>query len=745
MKINTKLTSANQRQEGTIVSLKKELDEVSKKLVQEKMKSVVKETTHIPAGREQRFQELQQKLKMESEMNKKLRGEIVAERVEKQELMMSLQQNQQLLLSQTQTVRRLEQELQTRGQMFQSLKREHEVMREKSKAMEDELVQLKEIHVASRTSWNREKAEFLDRLECERRRLRAAAEACEDLREKAGELSAQAASEMRHAAERENKEDTHSLRVPTGHVSFMVEDSRCQETLDDRTSSSEPPDPDGLQDPESSETKTSDPLQDSDHHQQPQIIKHDPSCPDTFTRRSNNLSSLPDNSGAEPEMEILSDLIVSDESLQRASNPERGSPDESADLELQEEKKSSQEDVKDGGHAPEKCTPTEQTADGIDVLRNTEGSAKATGETSNPATEIRDKGEGEVTDGVKEKEQTAERTTETPETQIAALTAADTTGTSLTLQVNDFTDTDPPRTDCEPSNSSENLRQKVTEGHINKYEIDRKEHEVCDVTGEDSEPTNNQSAPDPELLKRASQTKEGEATQTQTETDNPNIKTADERFDAGVSEESVSESQEVQESVQPRSVVAADDEGDASKRRESKNDTCESARVSETSGSNGAMAAGNAQTDGGVTESEADVKLLSHKNADSSETGSSARHQQLKPMKPGSSGSPLISRKTSGSSFEPGGRANADFSILTQGTHDSGPNTMGRPFNLTATSIKSKQNKVPLVMTGASGVSGAAAYLTSRRQEEVKEETCRGTVLGYEVERRSQRGCRFRF
>lgn len=270
----------------------------------------------------------------------------------------------------------------------------------------------------------------------------------------------------------------------------------------------------------------------STHQQQLQINNHTLNNPNTSTCENNHLSSFPDNTGAETEMKILeknsgtSKLTVSDEGHKAASNPECASLDGAAGLltrntdeewntgrdEQRTDDKRQQgnirelleadaeqernKDAKEGRHTQEKCTPTAQTSDGLDVLEDTEGSVKATGETGNTETEIRDKGEREVTDGVKEKEQTAESTTET---QIPALTTADTSEKSLALQVKDFTDTDTPL-------NAETLCQKVTENDSNKPKIDRKD--VCDSKDvqanvaddvlplcQDSEPPNNQSGP----------------------------------------------------------------------------------------------------------------------------------------------------------------------------------------------------------------------------------------------------------
>ncbi|XP_078805048.1 coiled-coil domain-containing protein 73 isoform X12 [Oryzias latipes] len=119
MRINRKLTFANQKQEATIMSLKKELDEVNNKLIKVKMTSVRYEKTHSQAEGQQQVQELQQRLIMEKDINRKLEKENLAERAEKQEMLRSLQRTQELLLRQTQTVRRVEMELKTQTERFQ--------------------------------------------------------------------------------------------------------------------------------------------------------------------------------------------------------------------------------------------------------------------------------------------------------------------------------------------------------------------------------------------------------------------------------------------------------------------------------------------------------------------------------------------------------------------------------------------------------------------------------------------------
>lgn len=436
----------------------------------------------------------------------------------------------------------------------------------------------------------------------------------------------------------------------------------------------------------------------SNHQQQPQINKHTLNNP---TCGNNNLSSFPDNTGAEPEMEILeknsemSELIVSDEGHKAAANPECASLDGSADLltrntdeewntgrdeqrtgdrsqleNIRERQETDAKDVKDGRHVQEKCTLTAQTSDGTDVLRDTEGSAKATGETGNTETEIRDKGEGEVTDGVKEKEQTAESTTETPETQIPALTTTDTAEKSLTLQVNDFTDTDPPL-------NAENLCQKVTENDSNKYKIDKKD--VCisesvqsDFTDEvlmlcqGSEPPNDQSEPATHQ-KQENQSRE-------TAGDFPSE--CFENLSQAAPQNKIQEGETKTQIDNPLHIDPNIKEADANDGFESLKSVAEEANTATGSTQE------HVKSDGGITEKKADLKA--DKNVESTEAGGSKCLQEpLIQSKPGSSVSTLSSKKTPTSVFEWGTAQRKTFSCransfsaphkLTQVEHAQSP------------------------------------------------------------------------
>ncbi|XP_043981089.1 paramyosin-like isoform X2 [Gambusia affinis] len=532
MKINNKLTSAREKQEGIIDSLKKELEEVCNKLIKEKMNSVRHEKIQSRLGREQHIQELQQKLHMESEINKKLREENVAERAEKQKLMRSLQHNQQLLLSQTQTVRRIEQELESQTGMFKALKQEREVMRENRKTMEDKVAELTESYAASKMNWDKERETLLTQIKNEQSDFQTLKEACEGFELKCADLILQASCQAQQAGKPPMKDNSQSPLVVTqlSPFSSVLERFRAEETAKEPESSSQLPDLDSLQCAASSQAKIQDCLkdtgtasklaatganggQDEVNHQQ-EIIK----------QLSYFTSSVPDNSEKNTETAGTSDLIgldqgfLSKSTCVSTSNPGCASLNGSTELfeyetceenikgnnqkheRGQNNKKETniteqevfQENVECERNAAEERTTPVQMADSTDMHRDSEGSAKATERTSYPETETRARGEGEVTDGVKERGESAKHASESPETQIPALTTADMTETSLGRQVNDFMDTEPPSTVCEPLNSTERVSLKTTEkdGNVNsEFTVSTNEHKVtsdqCSISAED--------------------------------------------------------------------------------------------------------------------------------------------------------------------------------------------------------------------------------------------------------------------
>ncbi|KAI3371676.1 hypothetical protein L3Q82_024237 [Scortum barcoo] len=465
MKMNKKLTSANGKQEATILSLKKE-----------------------------------------TEMNRKLADENVTLRAEKQEVMRSLQHAQQLLLSQTQTVSRVELEMQNQRELHQGLKQEHEVMREKSKALEDKVAQLMESYAASKTSWDKERAMFLDRIKSEQEDLQAVTEAYDELQQKHTELS----SQTQHIYKLEVQTHTQtqmtgsSQSVSTQVFPSLAEEIREEETLNEPIFS--------LEHSASIQTKTSNCVDDTgavtvlvdyeatggqdtpNHHQQSQF-KQPPNLPNMFTcsLNNNNLFSVCSLSGTVSASSTLnkytnnSDTDTSTVSspandgsgdLLRKEKRDEGNGGMSGENDVTQGKNNKKEeingeqqwnteevqgdDVKEGGSAGGKRgTLMAHTADRADRQEASQRSTEDTGDTKQPETETKDRAEGEGTDGAEERAKKGLRTPETPETQIMVETTTDmTTGESNAQRVIDFMDTEPPLAACEPTDS---LSQTVSE------------------------------------------------------------------------------------------------------------------------------------------------------------------------------------------------------------------------------------------------------------------------------------------
>ncbi|KAM4618310.1 coiled-coil domain-containing protein 73 [Polymixia lowei] len=257
MRINTKLTSMKEKHESTITSLKLELEELNNKLMKTKLWSVVHTESNSHSAREQHAQQLQQRLLMETELNKKLMDENATERAQKQDLMRLLQHAQQLLLSQTQAVSGAELELQKHRQVYQALKREHEVMRERSEASEDRVARLTEDCASSKTLWEKEKTMFLERFKCEQQHLHALREAFDQLHQKHTELSSQAILHTQHVHGQEIRDHSRPHRVST-LMSAVAEGTIGEGPLNELNPSSELPSLCSLQDLVPSQTRDPD-------------------------------------------------------------------------------------------------------------------------------------------------------------------------------------------------------------------------------------------------------------------------------------------------------------------------------------------------------------------------------------------------------------------------------------------------------------------------------------------------------
>ncbi|NXE93396.1 CCD73 protein, partial [Menura novaehollandiae] len=152
---NKKLTSVNKRQETEISNLKEELKKVTTDLIRSKVTSqyrVGEENINL-AVKEKQFQELQQKIRMETAVSKRVQEENAHIKEEKLEILSSLQCVQELLQRITQTNVRMESELNALKEEYQALERDNELQREKAKENEEKFLNLQNEHKKALRTW----------------------------------------------------------------------------------------------------------------------------------------------------------------------------------------------------------------------------------------------------------------------------------------------------------------------------------------------------------------------------------------------------------------------------------------------------------------------------------------------------------------------------------------------------------------------------------------------------------------
>ncbi|XP_029009769.1 myosin-8-like isoform X3 [Betta splendens] len=507
MSINRKLSSTNKNQEAIIVSLKKELEEISKQLIKARMTSFIHtEKIHSSTGIEQHIQLLKQKLNTETAINKKLCKENESVRAEKQEIIKSLQQAEHLLLNQTQTVTRVNLELQTQKEQYQALKQEHEMMREKSKALEDKMAKLMESNAASKTSWDKEKTVLLGRIKKEQQDLQAVEEAHDALSavKTMGDSSPIFSISTQLPLDEPIPTSELCIIGSLQHVTpSLTENSVCLEDT-------------GVVN-ELVTTGATGEQETLNHDQQSQYnLLNLFLCPpipknllgtctnvfDEFTCKYNlrrtdpvAVSDLSFSSSfvSDYNLHIFQaaseshqdhrtvygsvDLLSSDKYKNR--NVKINEKNNIVNNHCKQEKNSNKEykntkqqcnreklmrrDVNGGGsYGEEGEMLMTKTADRADRQEDNQRSTEDEGDTKNSKTETRDRVEGEAIDGVEERGKTAAYTSETPGTQIQDQTTTDTTiAKSNQHQVVDFMDTEPTVTVSEASDLSPSVSLKA--------------------------------------------------------------------------------------------------------------------------------------------------------------------------------------------------------------------------------------------------------------------------------------------
>ncbi|XP_072195300.1 coiled-coil domain-containing protein 73 [Excalfactoria chinensis] len=158
IQLNKKLTSVNKRQETEISNLKEELKKVTTDLIRSKVTSqnrVGEENINL-AAKEKQFQELQQKIRMETAISERVQEENANIKEEKLEILSSLQCVQKQLQRITQMNVRMESELNALREEYKTLERDNELQREKAKENEEKFLNLQNEHEKALRIWKKE-------------------------------------------------------------------------------------------------------------------------------------------------------------------------------------------------------------------------------------------------------------------------------------------------------------------------------------------------------------------------------------------------------------------------------------------------------------------------------------------------------------------------------------------------------------------------------------------------------------
>ncbi|NXG55631.1 CCD73 protein, partial [Hemiprocne comata] len=140
------------------VSCVKELKKVTTDLIRSKVTSQYRagEENINLAAKEKQFQELQQKIRMETAVSKKVQEENAHIKEEKLEILSSLQCVQELLQRVTQTNVRIESELKALKEEYKTLERDNELQREKAKENEEKFLNLQNEHAKALRTWKKD-------------------------------------------------------------------------------------------------------------------------------------------------------------------------------------------------------------------------------------------------------------------------------------------------------------------------------------------------------------------------------------------------------------------------------------------------------------------------------------------------------------------------------------------------------------------------------------------------------------
>ncbi|XP_021050308.1 coiled-coil domain-containing protein 73 [Mus pahari] len=157
IQLNKRLSTLNEKQESEIHNLKKELKKAASELIKSKVtcQHKMEEESIDLIIKEQKYEELQERLSMELELNKKINEEITHIQEEKQDIIISFQHMQQLLQQETQANTEINAELKVLRENNQTLERDNELQREKVKENEEKFLHLEKEHERALGTWKK--------------------------------------------------------------------------------------------------------------------------------------------------------------------------------------------------------------------------------------------------------------------------------------------------------------------------------------------------------------------------------------------------------------------------------------------------------------------------------------------------------------------------------------------------------------------------------------------------------------
>ncbi|XP_032759733.1 coiled-coil domain-containing protein 73 [Rattus rattus] len=162
IQLNKRLSTLNEKQESEIHSLKKELKKAASELIKSKVTCQHKmegESIDLII-KEQKYEELQERLNVELELNRKINEEITHIQEEKQDIIISFQHMQQLLQQETQANGEVRAELKVLREKNQTLERDNELQREKVKENEGKFLNLEKEHERALGTWKKQVEEL---------------------------------------------------------------------------------------------------------------------------------------------------------------------------------------------------------------------------------------------------------------------------------------------------------------------------------------------------------------------------------------------------------------------------------------------------------------------------------------------------------------------------------------------------------------------------------------------------------